>query len=244
MKRHRLIPGIFLVLLAGLTVESRAAVISVTQATLTSATQISADGIYVSGANVINANNAQTVNGVLFKAMASGSFFEGPANTPGTFRYVAGSGATSGIFPSGPFSAALNTLLDSTLFGNGAADMAVVGLDASKIYRLQLLMADNRNTNSSQSWVIRAGTFTGAGAGTYTPGATLSTFSIASLGAAGTHNAEIVTIIFTGQTAIDVKATGGGQAFLNAMALHIIPAPAALPAGLGLFAMLVTRRRK
>jgi hypothetical protein len=224
---------------------ARAAVLSVAQANLTNASQVDSSGAYVSGVNQSgDTGSAPQVNGVTFKATQSGFVFEGPANTPGTFRYIAGSGAASGIFPSGGLGTDLNELLDSCLFGNGVVDVAVVGLNPLNTYRLQLLMADNRAGNSSsQNWLIRTGTFTGGGAGTFTPGATLSNFTVSSLGTAGTHNAEIVTITLSGESAIDIKANGGGQAFLNGMALHVVPEPTSIVL-LGLAGVTLLSRRQ
>ncbi|MBI1367612.1 MAG: hypothetical protein GC162_03045 [Planctomycetes bacterium] len=251
MTRH---PTFLLVLLAGLfgfADAASAAIISINQAALTSVSQIDNTGTYISGTNLFGANTSVTVNGVQFKATLSGSYFEGPANTPGTFRYVNGSSATSGIFPGSSLDTNLVTLLSSTLFSPNVADMAVVGLDATKTYRLQFVSGENRGTVGSvesQDYILRSGTFTpNGGIGTYTAGATVGSFTL-NLVNKTADAAKIVTVLFTGYTALDLKAAGGGtQAYISGLALHqvtLVPAPAALPAGLGLLSIMTMRRRR
>lgn len=212
-------------------------------------------GTYVSGANFGNANASTAINGVTFKATASGSWFEGPANTPGTFRYVSAKAQASGIYPSGgnqPYVSEFAALLDSLFYNStGGLSLAVVGLDANTTYRLQLFAGDNRTaSNNADQYVINSGVFTpNGGTGTFASNNDdLASFSFVGLGgnAAASASGYIETITFTGLTALEIHGVSGSPVFVSGMSLFTVPvpAPAALPAGAVLLGMVGLVRRR
>jgi hypothetical protein len=205
-------------MLFGIAVPATAAIISapVVQ-TITSSADIALvlnTGTYVSAKNQGNANIDATINGVLFKKMTSGFNYEGGTNVPGTIRYISGAGAASGLYLStNPgYVAQFAGVLNSTdYFATTVANEAIVGLDPLKTYRVQMLAGDNRTvTNSTLNYAVRAGTFTGAGPGIYTPIAgDIATFGATGVGAGpgADKTGFIATFTFTGYSAIDIRGT-------------------------------------
>lgn len=203
-------------------------------------------GSYVSGKNVGGANTSDTINGVLFKASATGNVFEGPSNTPGNIRYIAGAGNASGIYPNtgSPYASSFSGLLSSTdSIGGGGVREAIVGLNPSLTYRVQLLAGDSRNFSTLMSYRINSGS--GGSPGAYTSNNdSLATFSAGTIGDAGANTGFIATFTFNGFSAIDIQ-NSSAQAFISGISVYQVPEASSfvmlLCGSLGLWRMRRTR---
>jgi len=186
-------------------------------------TIVDTSGTLVTATNYTTSTQSnKTVNGVTF--MSTSTVASGWNATTFDFSIYQDGGITNTDFAD---------LLDSFMFGDtqGAAEtLTLTGLTENNMYLVQLFISDDRSGSAGRTQTVTGGTNT-----------TASITQSSSVSLIGTFTADATTqsIVFT--------PGGSHTPILNAQQLRdvtVIPAPAALPAGLGLLAITALRRRR